>query len=110
MRSSQAWRRCWTELSGSGPARCWRPATAAGTSPPTASPFGLTATLKTLLDEVARHGAGALLAASHRRRYVAAHGAARVIIGSHLGAPPAQLRWRRGPPGKPVRAGRFSTG
>jgi 4'-phosphopantetheinyl transferase len=68
-------------------------------------PDEVLAGLETLLDEAERQRAGALLAASHRRRYVAAHGAARVIIGSHLGAPPAQLRWRRGPHGKPELAG-----
>jgi 4'-phosphopantetheinyl transferase len=37
----------------------------------------------------------------HRRRFTIAHGAARLIIGHRLGVPPGQIRWRRGPHGKP---------
>jgi 4'-phosphopantetheinyl transferase len=71
-------------------------------------PDEVLAGLEALLDEAERQRASALLAASHRRRYVAAHGAVRIIIGCHLGAPPDQLRWRRGPQGKPELAGTWT--
>lgn len=64
------------------------------------------ACLEGLLDESERRRAGAYLLPVHRRRFVVTHGAARVIIGGHLGAPPRELRWRRGPHGKPELAGR----
>lgn len=73
-------------------------------------PDPVLADLETLLDEHERQRAGALILASHRRRFIAAHGAVRVIIGDHLGTPPARLRWRHGPHGKPELAGAARTG
>jgi 4'-phosphopantetheinyl transferase len=64
-------------------------------------PHPVLAGLETLLDEAERGRADALLLADHRRRFVAAHGAVRVIIGHRLGTPPADLRWHYGPHGKP---------
>ncbi|GAA2061736.1 hypothetical protein GCM10009839_86000 [Catenulispora yoronensis] len=43
-----------------------------------------------------------------RRRYVVAHGAVRRIVGEHLGAPPADLRWRIGKHGKPALDGAWT--
>jgi 4'-phosphopantetheinyl transferase len=61
--------------------------------------------LAALLDDDERERAGSLLQAARRRRFIAAHGAVRVILGRHLGLPPGSLRWRRGPHGKPELAG-----
>jgi 4'-phosphopantetheinyl transferase len=63
------------------------------------------ARLERLLDpgELAR--AASYDQGSDRRCYIAAHGAARVIIGGQLGVPPGQLSWRYGPQGKPELAG-----
>jgi len=59
------------------------------------------ARLEGVLDDEERRRADGLLFAHQRRRFVVAHGAARVILGRHLGVPPARLRWVRGPHGKP---------
>lgn len=59
------------------------------------------ARLEAVLDDEERRRADALLSARQRRRFVVAHGAARVILGRQLGVPPARLRWVRGPHGKP---------
>ena len=64
------------------------------------------ATLAKLLDGEEMQRAGAM-PPDRRRRFVSAHGAARLITGQHLGAPPEQLRWRRGPHGKPELAGEW---
>ena len=71
-------------------------------------PAVVLADLETLLDDDERQRAAMLVLASHRHRFIAAHGAFRVIIGHHLGAPPAQLRWCRGPHGKPELAGAWT--
>jgi 4'-phosphopantetheinyl transferase len=63
------------------------------------------ADLERLLDDGERRRAAALLRDDHRRRFIAAHGAVRVIVGHRLGAPPAGLRWRHGPHGKPELTG-----
>ena len=63
------------------------------------------ADLLALLDDGERERAGALVYPASRRRFIAAHGAFRVILGRHLGVPPASLRWHRGPHGKPELAG-----
>jgi 4'-phosphopantetheinyl transferase len=68
-------------------------------------PAPVLADLEALLDDTERQRADALLEAADRGRFVAAHGAARVLIGRRLGAPPVQLRWRYGPHGKPELAG-----
>jgi 4'-phosphopantetheinyl transferase len=68
-------------------------------------PDRVLAGLEPLLDDTERQRAGALLQAAERGRFVAAHGAARLLIGAALGAPPAQLRWRYGPHGKPELTG-----
>ena len=64
-------------------------------------PAALLADLETLLDDDERQRSGALQLASHRHRFIAAHGAVRVIVGRQLGLPPEQLSWRRGRHGKP---------
>lgn len=61
--------------------------------------------LEPLLDDRERERAAALRAPAARRRFVAAHGAVRMIIGERLGLSPARLAWRRGPHGKPELAG-----
>jgi 4'-phosphopantetheinyl transferase len=59
------------------------------------------ADLSAVLDDAERRRAEALAVDAHRRRFTAAHGAARLIIGHYLGLPPEQVRWRHGPHGKP---------
>jgi 4'-phosphopantetheinyl transferase len=61
--------------------------------------------LEALLDDDERERAGSLLYPARRRRFIASHGAVRVILGRHLGVPAGSLRWRRGPHGKPELAG-----
>jgi 4'-phosphopantetheinyl transferase len=63
------------------------------------------ATLAAVLDDRERQRASQRCADRSRRRFVAAHGAARLIVGERLGVPPEQLRWRRGEHGKPELAG-----
>lgn len=67
-------------------------------------PAHLTA-LKALLDPGERRRLAGLSDATGRRRFTAAHGAFRTIVGDWLGIPPRRLRWRRGPAGKPELAG-----
>lgn len=57
--------------------------------------------LEAVLDDQERWRAGQLRDGRARRRFVAAHGAMRCIVGQALGAPPAAVRWRRGAHGKP---------
>jgi 4'-phosphopantetheinyl transferase len=64
-------------------------------------PDPLVADLEVLLDEAECERARALAHLASRRRFIAAHGAVRVILGGRLGVPPASLRWRYGPRGKP---------
>ena len=66
------------------------------------------ADLERLLDDDERQRADGLLRGDHRRRFIAAHGAVRVIVGRRLGAPPAGLRWRHGPHGQPELAGAWT--
>jgi 4'-phosphopantetheinyl transferase len=68
-------------------------------------PERVLADLLPLLDEGERARAGALVHPASRRRFIAAHGAFRVILGRRLGLPPASLRWELGPHGKPELAG-----
>jgi 4'-phosphopantetheinyl transferase len=68
-------------------------------------PGPVLADLESLLDDGERERAGALLQEARRRRFIAAHGAFRVVLGRRLGVPPASLRWQRGPHGKPELAG-----
>jgi 4'-phosphopantetheinyl transferase len=68
-------------------------------------PDPVIAGLEMLLDDDERARACALLDPVHRRRFIASHGAVRVILGHRLGAPPVSLRWRYGPHGKPELAG-----
>ena len=64
-------------------------------------PEHVLADLLSLLDDGERERARALAYSDSRRRFIAAHGAFRVILGRHLGVPPASLRWHVGPHGKP---------
>jgi 4'-phosphopantetheinyl transferase len=64
-------------------------------------PGHVLADLLSLLDDGERERARALAYSDNRRRFIAAHGAFRVILGRHLGVPPASLRWHLGPHGKP---------
>jgi 4'-phosphopantetheinyl transferase len=64
-------------------------------------PDHVLADLLSLLDDDERERARALAYSDSRRRFIAAHGAFRVILGRHLGVPPASLRWHVGPHGKP---------
>jgi 4'-phosphopantetheinyl transferase len=59
-----------------------------------------------MLDDAERARAARLAHIGHERRYVVAHGAARVIIGGFAGVPAGQVEWRRGRNGKPELAGR----
>jgi 4'-phosphopantetheinyl transferase len=64
-------------------------------------PAGVLGDLAAVLDDAERGRAEALITAPHRRRFIATHGAVRLIIGQRLGVPPGQIRWRHGPHGKP---------
>jgi 4'-phosphopantetheinyl transferase len=64
-------------------------------------PRHVLADLLPLLDDGERERARALAYPDSRRRFIAAHGAFRVILGRRLGVPPASLRWHLGPHGKP---------
>lgn len=68
---------------------------------PAADLTGLTRVLDT--DEQRR--AAGLAMDDHRRRFIAAHGIARVVIGHWLSVPAEQIGWRRGPHGKPELTG-----
>ncbi|MGD0556770.1 MAG: 4'-phosphopantetheinyl transferase superfamily protein [Streptosporangiaceae bacterium] len=68
-------------------------------------PDPVLADLAVLLDEAERERARTLAHPVSRRRFIAAHGAVRLVLGDCLGAPPASLRWRYGPHGKPGIAG-----
>lgn len=61
--------------------------------------------LEALLDDDERERAASLLYPARRRQFIASHGAVRLILGRRLGLPPASLRWRRGPHGKPELTG-----
>jgi 4'-phosphopantetheinyl transferase len=71
-------------------------------------PSGAFARLDAVLDADERRRADAL-AQPDRHRFVIAHGAARVVIGGHLGAPPERLRWTYGAHGKPELADPWTT-
>nr|WP_134001000.1 4'-phosphopantetheinyl transferase superfamily protein [Streptomyces sp. 846.5] len=66
------------------------------------------ADLFAVLDAGERRRAEAIRSADDRRRFVVAHGAARDIVARLLGAPAEELRWERGPHGKPALAGRWT--
>lgn len=68
----------------------------------------LVAELLGVLDDDERQRAAAYRSADDRRRFVLAHGALRHIVAGSLGAPPAEIRWTRGPHGKPEPTGRWS--
>lgn len=63
------------------------------------------AALESLLDEAERQRVAMVRRPQLRRRFVAAHGAVRVIVGGYLGVPPERIRWRTGRHGKPELAG-----
>ncbi|MFI0897404.1 4'-phosphopantetheinyl transferase family protein [Streptomyces sp. NPDC020983] len=60
-----------------------------------------------VLDDDERRRADAYRSADDRRRFVLAHGALRHLVARSLGAPPGEIRWARGPHGKPEPAGRW---
>ena len=66
------------------------------------------ADLFAVLDAGERRRADAFRSADDRRRFVVAHGATRHIVARFLGAPAGELRWERGPHGKPGLAGRWT--
>jgi 4'-phosphopantetheinyl transferase len=66
------------------------------------------ADLLAVLDAAERLRADACRSADARRRFVLAHGAVRHIVAARLGVPPAEIRWRYGPHGKPELAGRWT--
>ena len=57
--------------------------------------------LSAVLDPDERRRADRLALDGHRRRFIAAHGIARVIVGHWLSVPAEDVGWRRGPHGKP---------
>ncbi|MFJ5231378.1 4'-phosphopantetheinyl transferase family protein [Kitasatospora sp. NPDC088391] len=61
--------------------------------------------LHAVLDPAERRRAAGYRSAEDRRRYVVAHGATRHLVAARLGVPPAELRWRHGPHGKPALTG-----
>jgi 4'-phosphopantetheinyl transferase len=72
-----------------------------------AGPGPAEAELFAVLDAEERERAAAYRSAVDRRRFVLAHGALRHIVAARLGAPAGELRFRRGPHGKPELAGRW---
>ncbi|MCW6010588.1 4'-phosphopantetheinyl transferase superfamily protein [Micromonospora sp. CPCC 205371] len=72
---------------------------------PTNVPRARFAELAAVLDEHERRRADALIVLQRRMRYVAAHAAARVLIGRYLGVAPGSVTFTRGPHGKPEVAG-----
>lgn len=68
-------------------------------------PERVLAGLLTLLDDGERERARALMYPASRRRFIAAHGTFRAILGRRLGVPPQSLSWQLGPHGKPELAG-----
>jgi 4'-phosphopantetheinyl transferase len=72
---------------------------------PLDGPPGTAAQLVRLLDARERERAARLLDPSHRRRFVLAHGTARLILGAYLGVRPDELVWRLGGTGKPDLSG-----
>jgi 4'-phosphopantetheinyl transferase len=71
-------------------------------------PDAVLADLLAVLDDDERARADAIGRPDDRRRFVVAHGVARTIVGQTLGAPPAEIRWRRGRHGKPALAGAWT--
>lgn len=61
--------------------------------------------LLAVLDADERQRAEAYRSADDRRRFVLAHAALRHVVAGRLGAPPAEIRWARGPHGKPELTG-----
>jgi 4'-phosphopantetheinyl transferase len=57
------------------------------------------------LDDDERRRAATMAVDLYRRRFVSAHGAARLILAAHLGIAPTDVVWRRGPHGKPSLVG-----
>jgi 4'-phosphopantetheinyl transferase len=72
---------------------------------PTEVPPDRVAELAAMLDGHERRRADALVVLRRRIRYVAAHAAARVLIGRYLDVPPGSVSFTRGPHGKPEVAG-----
>ncbi|WP_162907220.1 4'-phosphopantetheinyl transferase family protein [Allorhizocola rhizosphaerae] len=57
--------------------------------------------LESVLDDDERARADALRWPADKRRYIVAHGAVRCILAARLGVHANDIRWRRGPRGKP---------
>jgi 4'-phosphopantetheinyl transferase len=68
-------------------------------------PDALMADCSAVLDPVEQARAAALTHPGGRHRFTAAHGAVRIILGRHIGVPPARITWQHGPKGKPEPAG-----
>jgi 4'-phosphopantetheinyl transferase len=73
-------------------------------------PDALMARCAAVLDGAERDRAAALTHPANRDRFVAAHGAVRLILGGHLGVPPGRIAWQHGPNGKPELAGAGADG
>ncbi|WP_371483639.1 4'-phosphopantetheinyl transferase superfamily protein [Kitasatospora sp. NBC_00315] len=71
-------------------------------------PGAALAGLLAVLDPEERRRAEACRSADDRRRFVLAHGAVRHLVARRLGVAPEEIRWRRGPHGKPELAGPFT--
>jgi 4'-phosphopantetheinyl transferase len=67
-------------------------------------PAGPVDHLASFLDAQEHARAEAMIDPRRRAQYVMAHSALRLIVGAALGEPAADLRWRRGPHGKPLLA------
>jgi 4'-phosphopantetheinyl transferase len=68
-------------------------------------PDELMATCAAVLDPAEQARAAALTHPGGRSRFTAAHGAVRMILGGHIGVPPARIAWEHSPKGKPEPAG-----
>ncbi|MFF1871220.1 4'-phosphopantetheinyl transferase superfamily protein [Streptomyces sp. CB03911] len=75
---------------------------------PDQEPGPAPADLLAVLDPEEQSRAAAYLSADARRRFVLAHGAVRHLVAGRLGVAPQEIRWRRGPHGKPELAGRHT--
>lgn len=61
--------------------------------------------LTAFLDDEERTRAQTMSSELDRQRYIVAHGAVRAIVARQLGAPVPEIRWARGPHGKPELTG-----
>jgi 4'-phosphopantetheinyl transferase len=67
----------------------------------TVQPEPVVSSLAAVLDEDERQRAALIAEPADRAEFIVSHGAVRTVLAELLGLPPAGLRWRHGPHGKP---------